>query len=309
MKIIGHEKEKELIRRFLDKNYDSYTFLFEGKPSIGKKAVALQTAKAFLCEKNEAFGCNECQSCKLVLNTISNIYENEEVQTHPDLKVISPENSKEIKINQIREIIEFFKTKSPTGKVVIIDEAEKMNVEASNALLKTLEEPPEKSMIILISSNPSKLLPTILSRVKKIRFKPLKKEEIIEILKQRGLDEGKAKKLAVLSEGSLEIPVAILNNEQIYKYAKDFYNLIANQDLHPEGIITLAENIEKLEIKEIILILDIISIMLEKSLLKGLIKLNIYEKFIDELKKAKTALEKSVKKKLVFEGLYFNLKT
>ena len=309
MKIIGHEKEKELIRRFLDKNYESYSFLFEGKSSIGKKLIALQTAKAFLCEKNEAFGCNECKSCKLVLDIISNIYENKENPAHPDLKIVFPENNKEIKINQIREIIEFFKVKSVNGKVVIIDEAEKMNIEASNALLKTLEEPPENSMIILVSSNPSKLLPTILSRVKRVKFKPLKKEEIIEILKQKGFDEEKAKKLAVLSEGSLEIPVAVLDNELIYKYAKDFYNLIVNENLHPEGIITLSENIEKLEIKEIILILDIISIMLEKALLKGQIKLTIYEKFIDEFERAKISLEKSVKRKLVFEGLYLNLKT
>jgi DNA polymerase-3 subunit delta' len=184
-----------------------------------------------------------------------------------------------------------------------------MNIEASNALLKTLEEPPEKSMIILISSNPSKLLPTILSRVKKIRFKPLKKEEITLILTQKGVDEEKAKKLASLSEGSLEIPMAVLNKEVLYNFAKDFYNLLVNTSLHPEGIITLAENIEKLEIKEINLILDIISIMLEKSLLKGKVKLSMYEKFINELPTAKIGLEKGVKKKLIIEGLYFNLKT
>jgi len=310
MKIIGHEREKELIRRFLDKEYDSYSFLFEGKPAIGKKAVAFQTARAFLCEKGYEFGCGECQNCRLVNNTIHRIYEqpDEELNTHPDLKVIFPENNKEIKINQIREIIEFLKTKAPNGKVVIIDDVEKMNTEASNALLKTLEEPPEKSMIILVSSNPNKLLPTILSRVKKIRFKPLSKEQIIEILKLKGLDEEKAKKLAVLAEGSLEIPLFILKNEKIYKYAKDFYSLITTKELHPEGIITFAENIEKLEIKEIMVLLDIISILVQKAVLKGVVRPGTYETFMKELPVLKRALEKGVKKKLAFEAVYFRLK-
>ncbi|WP_457640630.1 DNA polymerase III subunit delta' [Persephonella sp.] len=309
MKILGHEESKEIIRLYLDKNYSSYSFLFEGKDCIGKKLIALKTARAFLCEKNYGFGCGECNDCRLVNNTISNIYEKTDLTPHPDLKIISPENNKEIKINQIREAIQFLKLKSKKGKVIIIEKAEKMNTEASNAVLKTLEEPPENSLIILTTSNQNAILPTILSRCKKIKFKPLKKEDIFNLLKLKGVEENKAKILTALSEGSMCLPAKIMENENLFKYAKDLYNLLAINSLHPESIINLAELMDKFENQEIFTVFDILERILHRKTLKGEISPELYEDFLTESRIMKKAIEKGVKKKLAIEGLYFNLKT
>jgi DNA polymerase III, gamma/tau subunits len=160
MKVIGHEKEKTLIKKYLHKNYDSLSLLYEGKDCIGKKLLALYTARGFLCEKKEGFGCGVCNDCKLVNNLISNVYENTNLTPHPNIMLIQS-NNREIKIDQIREAISFLSLKSLKGKVLIIEKAENLNTESANALLKTLEEPPSNTLIILTTSNQNQLLPTI----------------------------------------------------------------------------------------------------------------------------------------------------
>ncbi|MEZ0323774.1 MAG: DNA polymerase III subunit delta' [Hydrogenothermaceae bacterium] len=305
MKIIGHRKEKELIKKLLDKNYDSLSLLFEGKDCIGKKLFALYTARAYLCEKKEGFGCGECKDCRLVNNTISNIYEGTNLTPHYNIKIIQSE-SREIKIDQIREIIDFLQLKSEKGKVVIIEKAENMNIESSNALLKTLEEPPSNSLIILTTSNQFKLLPTILSRLKKIKFKNLSDDDIRDILTLKGLSEEKINDFLKIADGSLCLPLVILENENLYKYAKDIANLIINPK-HPEGIFSLAKNFENLEVQQAVLVFDIIYILFSKSLSIGEISPNLFEVFIKEYKLAKEALLKGVKKKLTLLGLYFRL--
>ncbi len=314
MKIFGHEKERDLIKKYLDKNYDSLSLLFEGKDCIGKKLIALYTARAFLCEKNISFGCGECQDCKLVNNLIRNIYDEEKNENiHPNIKLISPEKGKEIKIDQIREAINFLKLKSEKGKVIIIENAENMNLEASNALLKTLEEPPANTLIILTTSNQNKLLPTIVSRTKKIRFRPLSKKEIFEILSLKTTEE-KAKMLASISQGSLCLPMHILQKENLYKYGKDLYSLLIisienGKNIHPEGIISIGEIIDKLENEDIFIIISILEIFLYNKVLKGEIETEIYDKILNELNLLKTAIRKGVKKKLALEGFYFNVTT
>ncbi len=308
MKIIGHEREKELIKRYLDKGYPSYSFLFEGKDCIGKKAIALLTAKSFLCETEYNLGCGECQSCKLVDNTIRNIYDNKDLSPHPFIKIVSPENNKEIKINQIREIIDFLKLKSKTGKVVIIENAEKMNREASNSLLKTLEEPPNKSLLILLTANKTKILPTILSRTLKIKFSPLKEEETTEILKLKGFSENEIKKVLKLSDGSLCLLTKLLNNKDIMKYIKDLYNLLVLPKPSIEGILALSQILEKLDIEDINLILDALDRAFHLKLIENKLSPEFYEKFLKEKKVLQRALNKNVKKRLALEGFYFSLK-
>jgi len=309
MKILGHEKERELIKKYLDKGYPSYSFLFEGKDCIGKKAIALLTAKSFLCETEYNLGCGECQSCKLVDNTIKNIYEGQDLSPHPFIKLVSPENNKEIKINQIREIIEFLKLKSKTGKVVIIENAEKMNREASNSLLKTLEEPPNKSMIILLASNKTKILPTILSRTLKIKFSPLKEEEIVSILKLKGFSLNDIKKVSKLSDGSLCLILKLLENKTLLKYIKDLYNLITMPTISIEGIYSLSLLLEKLETEELNLILEAIDRALNKKMLEGKLTSEFYEKFIKEKNTLIKAINRGVKRRLAIEGFYTNLLT
>jgi DNA polymerase-3 subunit delta' len=241
-------------------------------------------------------------------NTIANIYEGKELTPHPFIKLVSPENNKEIKINQIREIIDFLKLKSKTGKVVIIEDAEKMNREASNALLKTLEEPPEKSLIILTTSNKSKILPTILSRTLKIRFSPLKEDEIVDILKLKGFSTNDIKKVYKLSDGSLCLILKLLEDKKLLKYVKDFYTLLTAPKLIFEGVYTLVSSMDKFDNTDINLIFNALDKALHLKLLEGKMSPQFYEKFLNEKEILEKALNRGVKKNLALEGFFVNLK-
>ncbi len=308
MEVIGHYREKELISKYLNRDFPSYSFLFEGKEGIGKKLLALYTAKGFLCEKDTNFGCGECKSCRLTDNLISNIYNGTNLTYNPDIKLVSSEEGKDIKISQIREVIDFVKLKSSSGKVVIIENAEKMNTEASNALLKTLEEPPENVMFILTTTNQNKLLPTIVSRCFKIKFRQLPKDEIYRFLTEKGFSEREAKEISAISEGSLSLFSLIKDNPKLYQLAKDFAVLMLDSNFRIEGIINIADILDKLDNREIFIIFQIVQIILHKKTLKGDFNIEIYETFLKEYEKFQQAIKSGVKKKLAVEGLYFNVK-
>lgn len=305
IKLLGHETEKLLIKKLLNREYDSLSLLYEGIDCIGKKLTALYTARAYLCERREDFGCGVCKDCRLVNNVISNVYEGTNLTPHYDLMLIQSDSS-EIKIDQIRAVIEFLRTKGEKGKVVIIEKTENMNLESSNALLKTLEEPPEKSLIILTTSNQSRILPTILSRVKKIKFKKLSEEVVQQILVHRGIDSEKAKKIAEISDGSLCLPLYILENEVIYSYGKDFYSLLKNPE-HLEGLFSLTERLDNLQSEQLLKLFDIIYILFSKDMVDGHVKPELFEKFVYEYKTLIKAINKGVKRKTAILGFYFKL--
>ncbi|MGE5892846.1 MAG: DNA polymerase III subunit delta' [bacterium] len=140
------------------------SYLFSGERGIGKFSAALEFAKAMNCESPAGRdSCDRCRSCMRMT-----------ALNHPDLKVMAPEGGV-LKVEQVRELEEFLSFKPHEGrkKVVIVDDADLMNLYAANAFLKTLEEPPEDSMIILVSSRPELLVDTIRSRCLNIRFLPL----------------------------------------------------------------------------------------------------------------------------------------
>ena len=144
-----------------------HALLLSGPEGIGLKRFALVFAKQVLCpSKNSStdLACEKCKSCNLF-----------DAKSHPDLKLIEPEIAgKAIKIEQIRELINYVSFKSFSGdiKIVIIKPADAMNRNTANALLKTLEEPPSQSAVILLSNYPSKIPITIKSRCQKIDFRP-----------------------------------------------------------------------------------------------------------------------------------------
>lgn len=134
-----------------------HALLIAGADGIGKLNLAKTFVQRFFC--TQAMGMSPCQSCDACHKF--------EVNTHPDLKLIEPPEGKQfIVVDQIRALIEFVSLTphSSSKKIVIIDQAEKLNINAANSLLKTLEEPPESSMLILITHRPDMLLPTIRSR-------------------------------------------------------------------------------------------------------------------------------------------------
>jgi DNA polymerase-3 subunit delta' len=189
--INGHEQQKDLLRRAIANKRIAHAYLFEGPEGVGKRLTALAFARALLCDKGE--GCGSCNACRKV-----------DHNNHPDIHIVNADGNS-IKIEQVRTLQQQLSLRTLEGRYrfCLIDNAEQLTNGAANALLKTLEEPQPQTVIILISSQGEKLLPTIRSRCQKMSFARLPRAEIAKVLRQRlELDETQAKILAALSEGS-----------------------------------------------------------------------------------------------------------
>ena len=209
-KIIGHRKQLEFLRLALASARLHHAYLFIGPQGIGKRTVALALAKALHCSEAENDFCDGCGNC----NRIAAL-------NHPDVRVIEPlAGKKEISIQQVRELERDLNYRSFTGKrkMMIIDPATLMNSSAQNALLKTLEEPPENSLLILIASNAGGLLPTVRSRCLRMSFAPLTRDEVASYLKSnRGMTGDNVEYLAAMSLGSIGVAVGLDEEEFIEK--------------------------------------------------------------------------------------------
>ena len=190
--IIGHKGPIGLLRSAIRKGRLPNAYLFSGEDAIGKRLVATSLAKAVNCQDEGEDSCNECPSCRMADGGI-----------HPDIEIIAADGT-QIKIGQIRSLQEKLVYKPYKGKrrVCIIDEADKMTIEASNSFLKTLEEPLGYTTIILITSRPNSLPATLLSRCELIRFVPPPTDLIKDLLiNKKGMGCEKAQTLAIISMG------------------------------------------------------------------------------------------------------------
>lgn len=176
----------------------AHAYLFTGPPGIGKRLFAIELAKALLCHANQPetlAACDHCPSCSQV-----------EARSHPDFVLAGrPEDKHEWPIELMREVLHSFALRSASGKgrVAIFDDADDFNEESANCFLKTLEEPPPRSVLILIGTGPERQLPTILSRCQVVRFAPLPESLVAEFLRAQGIEDGPTvQRLARLSGGS-----------------------------------------------------------------------------------------------------------
>ena len=168
--IIGNTSNKKILEKAIETGKISHSYIFSGPEGIGKSLFAKEFAKAILCENTQNKPCNNCKSCIEFDN-----YNN------PDIVIID-EKEESIKTELIKNLTNDVLKKPLNGnrKIYIIDNSENMTREAQNTLLKTLEEPPEYIVIILITKNHNLLLNTIKSRCIKIQFAELTDEELIE---------------------------------------------------------------------------------------------------------------------------------
>ncbi len=201
--IIGHKRQIDILQRSLKNQRIAHAYLFEGPDGVGKRLVALALARALFCQTGT--GCGDCPPCRKV-----------DHNNHPDLHLLDAEGTS-IKIDQVRSLQQDLSLRPLEGKykVCLIDGAEQLNPAAANALLKTLEEPQPNTVIILLTSQPEKLLPTIRSRCQRLPFHRLPKQRLAEILANRlELEETEALILAALSEGSFQ--KALGKNKGLY---------------------------------------------------------------------------------------------
>ena len=193
--IKGQDKPITILRGYLNSSSIKGAYLFIGPEGVGKRLIAKTFAKAVNCLNQNDDSCDTCSSCL-------NIDKNQ----HPDIHFIDNQDTDAIKIEFIRHLKKDINLKSYQGKlkVFIINDAHNLTAEAANALLKILEEPPENSLIILISAKPALLFKTIISRCKIVRFHSVKRMELKELLKKDySLDNALAHFLAYFSEGRI----------------------------------------------------------------------------------------------------------
>ncbi len=195
--IRGNEQPLEIIKRYL-KHADtssSRSFLFCGPAGIGKRLAAITLAKAINCVEATNDACDNCPSCLRI-----------EQGHHPDIHFIDDSDSGSIKIDHIRQLQKDMSLRpyEARKKVFIINNAHSMTAEAANALLKVLEEPTKDSLIILVSSKTALLFKTIISRCQIVKFYPMQRTSLQEILiREYGLEPDKAHFIAYFSEGRI----------------------------------------------------------------------------------------------------------
>lgn len=207
--ILEHEEILAGFRRAVSRGRLASTFLFVGPPGVGKRTFALKLAQALLCEADEPQPLDPCGACPSCAQVAAG--------THPDLEYVSKPDDKAFiplelfigdKEHRNREgLCHRIALKPMRGrrKIAIIDDADHLNVEGANCLLKTLEEPPPQSLIVLIGASVQRQLPTIRSRCQIVRFGPLSNTSVEQLLLRRALVEtaDEARQLARLSAGSV----------------------------------------------------------------------------------------------------------
>lgn len=201
--IIGHERVIESLKGAILNRRIGQAYLFSGPERVGKKLVALSFAKALNCEGQDGDFCNTCRDCRKI-----------EDGNHPDVMVLEPQG-RQIRIEQIRSIQDFFRFGPLEGrwKICIIDGAERMNLHAANSLLKTLEEPLSRRIVILVAGRGGFIPPTILSRCQRINFGPIKEEKLAMWLERHlKIDREEARLRARFGEGSLSRALEVEGN-------------------------------------------------------------------------------------------------
>lgn len=228
--IIGQEFAKKYLTNSMRKNKINHAYMFEGIEGIGKKKFTGELSRILLNSEN--------------------------VDSSPDYINIYPDGSS-IKIAQIRKLqTDIIIKPHKDYKIYIINDAEKMTIEAQNALLKTLEEPPGYAIMILITSNKEALLDTIKSRCEIIKFLPISLLDLKKYLIKNGVDEQRAQLLATFSRGSIEKALELSESAEFVIMREDIQSYI--QTILDKNIIEILEipnNMDKYK-KEVISILD-----------------------------------------------------
>ena len=217
--IQGQDKAVAFLKGSVASGRIAHAYIFYGPQGIGKKLAAIEFAKALNCSAG-GDACDECASCRKIASA-----------SHPDVMIVAPhEGSRSIGINEIRELSRNVSLKpyDARKKVYIIDGANAMAEEASNALLKTLEEPPTDAVLILIAERLTMLLPTIVSRSQVVTFFALASATVKKILVERyGLEPGRAHILASLASGSAGAALAYRDEKFFAKRSQIVASLAA----------------------------------------------------------------------------------
>ena len=289
--ILGNEKNKQVLQKSIQNNTISHSYMFIGIEGIGKKMIAKEFAKKILClNKTLDNGCN----CKCCIEFDSN--------NNPDFLVIEPDGNS-IKIEEIRNLQKMIQEKPiiSNKKVYIIDNADLMTKEAQNCLLKTLEEPPEYTVIILIGSNENLFLTTIKSRCMILHFDKISNEEMKRYLKYNLEINQINEEMLDMFQGSIGKAINLKDKQEEYKSIYEFIENLGKVDLIE--LYNYAKPIYKFK-EEIFEVLDYINILL----LKKAKQQYIYADCISIVEETKKRLKQNGNYDMCIDNMIFNFK-
>ena len=257
-KIIGNQLIKEELQKSIEQDKVSHSYLFVGIEGIGKQMIAKEFAQMILCTSDTIKGCHQCKSCIEFQS-----------ENHPDFLYIEPDGNS-IKIEQIRYLQRKIQEKPiiSNQKVYIINDADRMTTEAQNCLLKTLEEPPEYSTIILIGSNENAFLNTIKSRCMIISFQPIPSNEIKKYIKETYGISSVSPNMLQAFQGSIGKAVVLKDKQDSYQKIEEMIKQLDKKDIL--DILTLGEELytNRDEIKNILEYINIILFNIAKENIK-----------------------------------------
>ena len=288
--IIGNEKTKEELKRSLEEDKVSHSYMFVGIEGIGKQLIAKAFAQMILCTNETEKGCDKCKSCIEFQS-----------QNHPDFLYIEPDGNS-IKIEQIRYLQRKIQENPiiSNKKVYIINDADKMTQEAQNCLLKTLEEPPEYSTIILIGSNENAFLNTIKSRCMKLTFQPIVPEEIKQYMeKTYGMNNINENMLEAF-QGSIGKAIALKDKKEEYENIEKMIEKLDKTDMTELIGLGSALYQSKEEINDILEYMNIVLLKMTKENVK-------YANCIDIVENTKKRLHQNANYDMCIDNMIFNM--
>ncbi len=249
--IIGHEDIVKHFKSSIELSKVSHAYILNGEKGVGKKTLASVVAKSLQCESGEADPCGKCKSCLQA-----------ETGNQPDIIWIKHEKPNVISVDEIRtQLVNDIDLKpySSRYKIYIVPDSQMMNQQAQNALLKTLEEPPEYAIIMLLTNNVDKFLPTILSRCIVLNFKPVEPLHMMEYLVSNiGVDQEKARFCTDFAQGNLGKAVRLAISPDYNEIREDSVRLLRRiSDMEMDEIIQAVKNMGKYKLD----IADYIDIM------------------------------------------------
>ena len=204
--IVGHEQIIEHLQNAIEADKVSHAYILNGPDKAGKMMIAKAFAQTLQCEKGGIEPCMECHSCKQAMSG-----------NQPDIIYVSHEKPNTISVDDIRTQINndiVVKPYSSKRKIYIVDEAEKMNQQAQNALLKTIEEPPAYAVLLLLTTNADTFLPTILSRCVRLNLKAVRDEEIKDFLmKKHQLPDYQADICVAFAQGNVGKAIQLASSD------------------------------------------------------------------------------------------------
>jgi DNA polymerase-3 subunit delta' len=190
--VIGQARVVAGLGRAVETGRVPHAYLFEGPPGVGKRGTALGLALALNCAALPGRGCGTCETCRRI-----------EAGLHPDVPTFAPDGP-QLVIDQAKAIVALAQSRPHEAAVrlIVVDDADTLNASAANSLLKTLEEPAPRNHLVLCTSAPDRLLPTIRSRAQRVRFRALAEDALLAIAAAHGIDRARAEVAVALADGS-----------------------------------------------------------------------------------------------------------